>query len=173
MIGRSLGLLACVWASMGCVQQEPTAGLDAENSKRTTLSSWGNGAPGLTAVIPSGFIMEKTNGPDFDVHRIRHPDDIGVLSIYVGHHPNRSSAPEPLKIRRKVGSRIVTFEKKSTIYGSFADALVGGFLSGAEISGVNELVLHIFIAAKEERFYDDAWKILATLSTTPKKNDED
>lgn len=172
MIGRNLALLVVAWTSIACVQQEPTSGLNAEDVERTTLSSWGNGAPGLTAVIPSGFTTEKTNGPDFDVHRIRHPDDIGVLSIYIGHHPNRITAPEAVKTRRKVGVRMVTFKKESTIYGSFADALVGKFFSGADKSEANELVLHIFIAAKEERFYNDAWKILATLSTTRKKNGE-
>ncbi|MDA7518139.1 VOC family protein [bacterium] len=127
MIGRNLALLVVAWTSIACVQQEPTSGLNAEDVERTTLSSWGNGAPGLTAVIPSGFTTEKTNGPDFDVHRIRHPDDIGVLSIYIGHHPNRITAPEAVKTRRKVGVRMVTFKKESTIYGSFADALVGKF----------------------------------------------
>lgn len=47
-------------------------------------------------------------------------------------------------------------------------ALSGSFF-GADNSGANELVLHIFIAVKEERLYTDIWKILATLSTTRKK----
>lgn len=154
--------LALVFAS--CAREVSSDGGGANQAvKRTTLPASGEGAPALTVEIPSGFTTEEIEGPDFEIHRIRHPDDIGVLSIYLGHHPNRSPAPDLIKLRKKVGSRTVIFEKRATAYGSFADALVAKFFTG---SGGDVAFLHIFINAKEEQFYEDAWRMLETLATT-------
>ena len=166
----SLQILAAVLACLilGCVPIHP----EERNKpgpfvgKQVILESWGNGAPDLQLSLPPGFTTEITKGPDFDVHRMRHPDDIGVLSIYIGHHPNRDNEEGSERVRRKVGKRKVTFERSETEYGSFADALVPGFFKKEKGSGVSGLILYVFISAKDDHFYEQVWQILETLRTT-------
>ena len=70
----------------------------AKDENLLTIASWGNGAPEMTISAPSGYTIEKQEGPDFDVHYIR-SKIIGApsMGIYVGHHPNTFSS------RRKEG----------------------------------------------------------------------
>src|SRR5580765_5960715 len=119
------------WISMlilgaAVTAQSATRDTVVGTGRRVTLTSWGNGAPSLTLVLPKGFELKSTKGPDFDVHQMRHPDDIGVLSIYVGHHPDREAGQSAVTITKKFGSERVEFRKKKTTYGSFSDALIPG-----------------------------------------------
>jgi len=141
--------------------------------KPVALPSWGNGAPSLTLVLPKGFELKSIKGPDFDVHQMRHPKDIGVLSIYVGHHPDRKSDQSATPIKKKFGSKQVEFEKKKTTFGSFADALIPGFFKGDAGSGVDKLILHVFIHAKDERLYDEIWPMLESVTKSKIKSEPD
>ena len=132
--------------------------------ERTILPSWGNGSPSLALVLPKGFSHKVRKGIDFDVHEIRHPDDIGVLSIYVGCNPNRNAAENAKKILKKFGSQPVEFEKQKTDYGSFADAIIHDFFKDDSGPGVKDLMVHVLIHAKDEKFYDDVWPILESVA---------
>ena len=140
--------------------------------RRVTLPSWGNGAPSLTLLLPKGFELKSTKGPDFDVHQLRHPQDIGVLSIYVGHHPDRKADESAAPIKKKFGNQQVEFRKKKTAYGSFADALIPDFFKADAGDGVDKLILHVFVHAKEERFYDEVWPMLESVGKSKRSGQQ-
>lgn len=134
-----------------------------EEVQLTELPSWGNGAPSLMLNLPKGFTYTQQKGPDFDVHQFRHPGDIGVLSIYIGHHPQRVESKGAKELKKSVGSKVVQFRQQSKQYGTFTDAVVTDFFKGDKGQGVESLVIHIFMHVKDKKFYDSAWTILASL----------
>ena len=166
-------ILLCVIVFAGCTKQSPRGVEHAVEPERTTLPSWGNGSPSLTLVLPKGFSHKLRKGPDFDVHELRHPDDIGVLSIYEGCNPNRKPVEAPEKILKKFGGQVVEFEKQKTDYGSFADAIILDFFKEDSGPGVKDLMIHVMIHAKNEMFYDEVWPVLESVAKAKRIGEQD
>jgi hypothetical protein len=124
------------------------------------IESWGSGAPELSLSAPSGYIVQKHKGPDFDVHyvRLKNPD-APSMGIYIGHHPNPFSSPKKgIETRRQedviLGQNVewTSWEEKKdgkTTY--HCETIVKEVFNGMEGKGVAGLILHIFIRGPDQK----------------------
>ncbi len=86
----------------------------------------------------------------------------------MGHHPDRKSAAVVEKFRKKFGKQEVEFQKTKTSYGSFTDGIVVDFFEGNKEDNIRTLKIHVFIHAKDDKFYSNVWPILESVVVTKK-----
>ena len=142
------------------------------------IESWGSGAPELTISAPSGYIIQKKKGPDFDVHyvRVKDPKDPS-MGIYIGHHPNLfSSQRKEIETEREediiLGQNVewTVWQEKSngkTIY--YCEVIVKGVFKGLEGRGVASLIVHIFIRGPDQKKVNSLKKSAKSLQTVSKQ----
>lgn len=124
------------------------------------IESWGSGAPELTLSAPSGYIVQKKKGPDFDVHyvRVKDPNDPS-MGIYIGHHPNLfGSQRKGIETEREedviLGQSVewTVWQEKSngkTMY--YYEVILKEVFKGLEGRGVASLMVHIFIRGPDQK----------------------
>ncbi len=132
----------------------------AKDENLLTLESWGNGAPELSISVPSGYILEKNKGSDFDVHyaKSKNTNDPS-MGIYIGHHPNPfSSQKKGIEIKREAGiilgqnvewvSWQETEDEKTTYH---REVIIQQAFKGMEGGGVAGLMIHIFMNGMDQK----------------------
>ncbi len=132
----------------------------ARDENRLILESWGNGAPGLSISVPSGFAVQKHKGPDFDVHYIesKNPNDPS-MGIYIGHHPNPFSSQKGGIETRNEGEVILAQNVKWILWQEKEDGkttyhcetIVKDAFKGMGGGGVAGLMIHVFIQGPDQK----------------------
>ncbi len=142
------------------------------------IESWGSGAPELTLSAPSGYIVQKKKGPDFDVHyvRVKDPNDPS-MGIYIGHHPNLfSSKKKGIEAEREediiLGQNVewTVWQEKSngkTTY--YCEAIVKEAFRGLEGRGVSRLIIHIFIRGPDQKKVNSLKRSAKSLQIVPRQ----
>lgn len=94
---------------------EETMKVDIGRLQTHEFVSWGNGSPTLLIDLPSGYIINRHEGPDFDVHYVSQTvpegkEDWARMGIYVGYNPRLFSRKDERKEESGiVGTQEVTW----------------------------------------------------------------
>ena len=76
------------------------------------LKSWGNGAPEVTLKLSGEFEIQRSDGPDFDLHYLVSRAQKIQIGVYQGRNPSRES--EEAKVTSgdgEVGGRKVSCKR--------------------------------------------------------------
>ncbi len=132
----------------------------AKDENLLMLESWGNGAPGLSISVPSGYAVQRHKGPDFDVHYIesKNPKDPS-MGIYIGHHPNQfSSQVKGIEITKEadaiLGQKVewVSWQGEPEGKGSYhCETIIANVFKGIEGGGVAYLMIHVFMHGQDKK----------------------
>jgi len=132
------------------------------------MPSWGGGAPEIAITLKSDWDQKITKGPDFDVHYLTHRDY--SITLYVGHHPQPIAQTDATRIKIKIGKHPVTFFVTRKDNNSHADAIIDGFFTGFQGSGVSALRVHIMIRTRNPDHLAGIFKYIETLRPLAKTN---
>lgn len=167
---KSVAIITIILFTAGAFVALFPAQAQTNTSKEIVLPSWGNGAPEIAITFKGNWNQKSNKGPDFDVHYLTPNTDGDSIAIYVGHNPQPIVQTDATTTNINVGTNSVTFYVTQRDGISHAEAIIDGFFSGFEGSGVAELRLHIMINARNPEQLAEIFKYIETLKPITKTN---
>ena len=156
-----LAALTCIVGFFVFVKRQRT--IAAISERICNLNMPGVTMPQLAISIPTEWRYSRIDGPGFYMHSFSAPDNAGNITAYVGNNPSIRKEMTSRKRTGCVGGKKVKFFSAMTGRTVIFQTVVKGFFAESGNSAISGLVLHIMIAAQENRFANKAFRALKTL----------